>query len=370
MRRVSIVVVAVTAAAGLVTAQQARPTFRGAADVVSIYATVVDDGGRLVPNLTRDDFEVFDNGERRELTLFANEVQPITVVVMLDRSGSMEPYFERERAAAEQFVLTLQPGDKARLGSFSARVRIEPADFTNDREALLRILRDDLLDAGPTPLWNATADAMTALMPHGGRRVVLVFTDGEDSPWPGGVNVTAADVRARSQAEDVMVYGIRLSDGCPPTTDHDRGLRAASGQLRKDEAGQARGRSGRPGGLGLPGRLPPRLPPAPVPPRVPFPMPPERRPEKPETTGRPCRSAAVDPALQQLAEHSGGGYFQLKTTDDLAATFVRVAQELHQQYMLAFPVAARDGKLHDLDVRVRASGMKVRARRSYVAPVQ
>ena len=71
-----------------------------------------------------------------------------------------------------------------------------------------------------------------------------------------------------------------------------------------------------------------------------------------------------------LAEQSGGGYFQLRSTDDLAATFVRVSQELHQQYMIAFPIAARDGKVHDLDVRVRGEGMKVRARRSYVAPVE
>ena len=317
--------------------------------------------GRLVPDLTRDDFEIFDNGVRRDIAVFANEIQPITIVVMLDRSGSMEPHFERERAAAEQFVLTLLPADRARIGSFSNRIRIAPAEFTSDPAVLQRILRDDLLPPGPTPLWNATAEAMTALAPHGGRRVVLVFTDGEDSPWPGGANVTAAEVRARSQAEDVMVYGVRLSDACLPGEGDGQASASIDG-LAVRRRGPAGWRSTPAGGILFPGGrggggMPPRMPPILVPPaRMPFPVPPERRTEKGDKDTRACRNIAVDPALQQLAEQSGGGYFQLKSTDDLAATFVRVSQELHQQYMIAFPIAARDGQVHDLDVRVRGDG--------------
>src|SRR5215203_5193364 len=69
------------------TAQQ--PTFRSSTQVVSLFSTVTDAQNRLVPDLTQDDFQVFDNDKPQKLLVFQNENQPITVVVMLDTSGSM-----------------------------------------------------------------------------------------------------------------------------------------------------------------------------------------------------------------------------------------------------------------------------------------
>ena len=77
-----------------------------------------------------------------------------------------------------------------------------------------------------------------------------------------------------------------------------------------------------------------------------------------------------DKGLQTIANQTGGGYFELTGAEDLASTFRRVAEELHRQYMLGFAPAALDGKTHKLEVRVRDSAMKVRARRSYVAARQ
>src|SRR5204863_999907 len=96
-----------------------------------IYATVLDAAGRLVPNLTRDDFEVYDDGQKQEMTLFDNSLQPITIVIMLDRSGSMTRNFELVRHGAEQFVSRLLPDDRARLGSFANRIQLDPETFTS-----------------------------------------------------------------------------------------------------------------------------------------------------------------------------------------------------------------------------------------------
>ena len=74
-----------------------------------------------------------------------------------------------------------------------------------------------------------------------------------------------------------------------------------------------------------------------------------------------------DRGLKRLSDETGGGYFELKQTDDLGPTFTRVAQELHSQYVLGFPPAT-DGKLHKLEVRVKKLGMVARARKSYLAP--
>src|SRR4051794_28527822 len=85
-------------------AQTQPPTFSGANQTVAVYATVKDAGGRLVPDLARDQFLIDDNGKRQPLTLFANDIQPITVVMLLDRSTSMRGNFDLVEKAAEAFV--------------------------------------------------------------------------------------------------------------------------------------------------------------------------------------------------------------------------------------------------------------------------
>ncbi|HXG69492.1 MAG TPA: hypothetical protein VNJ04_02655, partial [Gemmatimonadaceae bacterium] len=86
-----------------------QPTFKSGARSVAVYATVTDKDGRLVPDLSRDDFEVRDNGKAQPISVFSNEVQPISVVMMLDRSGSMQGNFGLVQAAGEAFVRAMLP---------------------------------------------------------------------------------------------------------------------------------------------------------------------------------------------------------------------------------------------------------------------
>jgi len=144
--------------------------FRTASKAVAVYVTVSDVQGHIVPNLSKDDFEIYDNGKKQEITLFDSGVQPITVVLMLDRSGSMVGNFSLVRSAAEQFVAQLLPADRARIGSFANRVQVDPRDFTSSQHDLLQILRTELQEPGPTPLWNAVNVGITALLHQEGRR--------------------------------------------------------------------------------------------------------------------------------------------------------------------------------------------------------
>jgi Ca-activated chloride channel family protein len=334
LSRSAAILVVLLGGAVLLRAQQA--TFHGVTDTVSLYATVVDRAGRLVPDLTKDDFQVFDDGKPQELTVFRNDVQPITIVVMLDRSGSMVGNFTIVRKAAERFVADLLPTDKARLGSFADRVEIDPPDFTSDVNDLIRILHYDLQDAGPTPLWNATFAAMNALEHQEGRRVVLVFTDGYDNPGrQSSGNVTLPQVIDRSQKEEMMVYAIGLADSC--------GYSPASAPLPAP-AFQRRG----PGGMG--GRPPGG-----------------GGPPRGWGGGGRCADEKPDPGLKILADEGGGGYFELTRTADLDATFARVADELHHQYLLAFTPKVLDGKLHKLTISLRDPQLTARARKSYLA---
>lgn len=201
-------------------AQQA--VFRSATTTVAIYATVTDREGRLVADLDEEHFEVYDNGVLQPLTLFRSDVQPITVVAMLDTSASMALNFEFLKVAAERFVLRLLPEDRARIGSFSDKIQISP-EFTGDRDALIRYIYNDIQFGNPTFLWDAIDTSMSALSTERGRRVVLVFSDGEDER---SQRVGFDDVIERAQRENYMVYAIGLqSEILGRRTRPDRDLR-------------------------------------------------------------------------------------------------------------------------------------------------
>ena len=115
------------------------------------------------------------------------------------------------------------PADKARIGSFSDRIQVDPRDFTADHDELLKILRTELQSEGPTPLWNAVNVGITALLHQQGRRVVLVFTDGADAPMTSASsNSSLKDVMKRAEEENVMVYAIGLA-GSMPSFGHGSG---------------------------------------------------------------------------------------------------------------------------------------------------
>jgi len=270
-----------------------EPTFKASTRIVPVIATVLDQEGRLVPNLEKEEFTILDNGKPQEIALFQSEVQPFTVVVMLDRSASMTANLDVLNAGAEQFILRMLPADKGQVGGFSDKIQLS-GTFTSDRDDLVAAL-EELQYGNPTRLYDAINESMAALKGVEGRKVVLVFTDGDDTSSRLGLG----DVLDRARDEEVMIYAIGMQ------SEYFDGMR--------------------------------------------------------KVRTRPDRG------LRKLAEETGGGYFELKKTDELAPTFTRVAQELHSQYTLGFAPAALDNKEHKLAVRMKSPGMTARARKSYVA---
>ncbi|HEX7486334.1 MAG TPA: VWA domain-containing protein [Vicinamibacterales bacterium] len=216
--------VAAALAVGPILAQeQQAPTFRSGTKVVSLYATVTETG-RLVPGLTREEFEILDNDKPQKLTVFSNEVLPITVIVMLDTSGSMTGNIEMLKAGAEQFFLRLLRGDRGRVGDFNDKIQMV-SPLTGDRDELISSLRD--VDFGyPTRLYDAIAAGLDELKGIEGRKVVLVFTDGDDT----ASRTRFGTVLDRAQTEEVMVYAIGLQgddviNGMHVRTRPDRSLK-------------------------------------------------------------------------------------------------------------------------------------------------
>jgi Ca-activated chloride channel family protein len=292
---------------------QQQPVFRGTGDAVRVYVTVTDRDGRLVTTLTRDDFEVRDEGKPQAITVFDNTPQAIRLIVMLDVSGSMEGNLQLLRAAADQLFARLRPDDVARVGTFGHEIVISPS-FTGSREELRSALPTAIAADAPTPLWRGIDEALNGFgEERETRRVILVLSDGKDSGPIGFRNrfVSQAEVIDRARDDDVMIYSI--------------GMRSA-------------GR--RPTRVGIgPGALQEML-----------------------------MADLPDPGLARVAQETGGGYAEIRPGQDLGAAFARVADELHSQYLIGFAPPRRDGKVHEIDVRVNQRGLDPRARKRYVAP--
>ena len=297
----------------VVAAAAQQPTFRGESDVVRVFVTVTDRDGRLVTDLTQDDFELRDEGKSQPITLFDDTPQPIRLIVMLDVSGSMAGNLPLLRQAADELLARLHPEDLVRVGSFGQAITIS-SEFTHDPDLLRTALPDRIAADAPTPLWRAMDEAMEAFGDEGERRVVLVLSDGKDSGPLGFFrqpSSSQAQVIDRARDDAVMIYAI--------------GLRSRAARARQP-------------GIGLGGL-------------------------------RAALTADLpDPGLARVAEETGGGYTEIRFGQDLGAAFAQVADELHSQYLLGFAPPRRDGKAHDLDVRVSRRGLKPRARKSYVAP--
>lgn len=195
--------------------EQTRPqaAFRSAVHTVPVYVTVQDGDGGLVPDLTQDDFEVFDDGDPVEITFFSNDTVPLTVALLLDMSGSMSSEFQRVRRATAQFFLTLLPGDRVRLGTFGEEVALSP-HLTGDLIILNQVLEGEVWPGGSTPLWTAMREAMWSFAAESGRRVVITLTDGVDScSFSDGFCADGGDVERLALDQGFMTYAVGMAGG-------------------------------------------------------------------------------------------------------------------------------------------------------------
>ena len=101
-----------------------------------MYATVTDSRGRLVPGLEQTDFSIEDSGKAAPVSVFSNDSQPFTAVVMLDTSASMAANIDLLKRAAGQFLSGLTPADRAQVGAFNDRIQLS-GTFTNKPNELI-----------------------------------------------------------------------------------------------------------------------------------------------------------------------------------------------------------------------------------------
>jgi VWFA-related protein len=296
-------------------------------NLISVPVIVSDRNNRYVPDLKVETFRLFDNQVEQKISYFDTGEEPLNVVLMLDTSLSTSSVIDDIRKAAKAFLKELRPQDRAMIVTFDWQTQ-QLSTLTNNRKVLEAAIKDARVGRYAGTVLNDAVIEITSqvLQPIRGRKAIVILSDGNDHGSVANVNNL---LKSESEA-DAMIYSIYYQP------DFLRFLGPGGGRRRRDPGPSPMGMPQRPG----PGRRPGR-----------FPL---------EMNG--------DVLMQDLADVTGGRFYQGETKN-LKETFALIAEELRHQYRLGFYPGElqRDGSTHDLQVKVNLANVAVRSRHQYVA---
>lgn len=307
--------------------------------LVTLPVSVTDRNGRYIPNLTKEDFRLWEDGVEQQVAFFASVDKPFSVVLMIDTSGSTRFRIEDIQDAAITFVNQLRPDDQVMVVSFDDDVRIL-TEFTGDRGRLRDAIRRTRTGDG-TKLYDAVDLVINQRLNRvSGRKAVVLFTDGVDTTSRRASY--ASNVRDAEEV-DALIYPVQydtysdVNSGGSTWPGTRRVPTSPADILIQILGGMGGGRGGRSGGGGGIGSS-----------RTDY-----------EQANR---------YLRDLAERTGARQFQADSTSNLAYAFGNVAEELRRQYSLGFypKRPPQPGQRRQVRVRVNQPNLAVRARDSYI----
>jgi len=312
--------------------------FKSGVELINVTATVTDGSGRFVPGLHQDDFIVYEDDQRQEVTHFSSDRVPVSLGIVLDTSSSMAgEKIDAAKNALDRFLYDLlDRQDEIFLYQFSNDpMLLQP--WTTDRQLLSRAL-GRVIPHGGTAMYDAVAEAVP-LTQRGQHRkkALIVLSDGNDTSSATRLR----DVQHQIRESEALVYAIGIDCG------------AESGRTRTSGVFQQR-RGPFPFPLPFPGG------------RGGWPRPPVQQPPRGWTS--PCSDPVNVAALRDLTDDSGGRTEIIRNPQDLNPATANIADELSKQYYLGYPSSGKkDGRWHAIRVEVRNRNLRVRARRGYVA---
>jgi Ca-activated chloride channel family protein len=183
-------------------------------DVVSITAVVYDKAGRFVTGLGVEDITVLEDGVPQEVTIFreaqgGEEKIPLSVVLVLDASGSMAENMGFLKEAASSFVGKLEAVDEALVVQFNESVK-GSAEFTGDGDRLDQFIAG-LQAWGGTSLFDAIKYSLERIKERPGRKALVVFSDGEDTTS----SIPQSEVVDYARSVEATVYSVGIRGGGP-----------------------------------------------------------------------------------------------------------------------------------------------------------
>ena len=283
-------------------------------NLVTIPVSVFDRSGLYIPNLQQSDFKVFEDGKEQEISYFGSTDKPFTVVLLLDTSLSTVYKIEEIQNAAIAFINQLKPQDRVMVIEFDGNAHVL-AEATNDRARLTKAIKKADFGYG-TSLYDTVDLALRKrLAAIGGRKAIVLFTDGVDTTSRKAGYDSTLDVAEES---DSLIFPIYYN-----TFDENR-----NGIFSTDLGGEII--------------------------------------VQPATA---AEYAVGKKYLDELAAYTGGRVFRPEATPGgLIAAFEGIAEELRRQYNIGY-VPTDDGtpgQRKQIKVRVNRPNLVVRARDSYV----
>ena len=330
-------------------------TFRSNSDLINVTVTVTDANGRFVPNLTRDDFVVYEDGRPQVVQQFDSDRVPVSLGIALDTSGSMAgEKIQAAVAALNKFLFDLLgKNDQVFLYRFDSQPQLIQG-WTSDRAAVSRALGTANARGG-TALYDAVAEAIPLAQKGVERKKALVvISDGEDQ----NSRIALRDAQQMIRESEVLVYGIAIDPSGRSYASSQTSTYSGGGYSNPQPSAPARQPAAPPRPSPFPGKKAPA--PAASAPAAPPPVISSPR----NYVGG---SAGVN-ALRSLTDDSGGRTEVIQGPRDLDPATAGIADELSRQYFLGYiSTQPKDGKWHQIDVQVRKGTFHVRARKGYIA---
>ena len=353
-------------------AQDSAATIAVDVKVVTLPVTVREKHGKIVRDLTKDDFTLQEDGRPQTIRYFSQEANlPLTLGLLVDTSRSQTNVLDAERNASRGFLdqMLVQEKDKAFLIHFDREVELLQ-DLTSSREKLqaaLELLKtpsdrdrsNDPNDSGDsrsgsgshhgggTQLYDAVFLASNELMKkHQGRKALVILSDGVDR----GSKTSLESTIESAQRADTVVYSIYFADS--HREDRNEGQRRGGG-MGRGGGGWPGGGGGWPGGgggwpggggggRGGPGGG-------------------QRHPEQPRTDGKKI--------LERISRETGGRFFEVSKKESVGEIYTSIVEELRTQYSMGYTPdkdSAASG-YHHVTLAVKRKDLTVQTREGYYA---
>ena len=274
-------------------------------DLITVPVTVFDRNGRYISNLKKEDFQIFEDGVEQTLAFFEPVNKPITVLLLLDTSGSMRRQLNEMASAANAFLSQLKPDDQIIVTTFDNSIE------ELSKQAMVKDVKQNKkfnLSITPsfrdTMIYDAVDYALKKMKKINGRKAIVLFSDGRGTKYFKSAKGNLRD----AEESEALIYTVQSNtypDSPPPFVDKKMYLK---------------------------------------------------------------RIKTADKYMSDLAQIAGGRHFQVKDISNLGKVFAQVAAELSQQYRIGYypKDLGKKGERRQIKVKVNIPNAAVRSRDSYI----
>lgn len=331
-----------TTTLSFVMASLGQDTIKIETNLVRVPVVVLDRDGRFLPDLTENNFQIFEDGRRQEIDTFLPVDGQVTVFLLLDTSPSMADYMNNLAASAGEFLNQLRDDDRVYLSIFGSEQKLL---VKGEKVSKLR-KENRNIPIGPIPgtfVYDAVDDAIKRLMKIKGRKAIILFSDAQS----GSRMATARDNFRDAEEQEALIYTIRFGDiKVRPEWAAARSVQKQVAQSGYSILDQNK-----------------------VEEIVPW--------WDIEATGDgklkgkelEAQKIRVKGYMDSLAAKTGGRSFEIDKIENLSEVFRHITIELRRTYMLSYYSNSDSGpERRELEVKVNIPDAAVRAKREIVIP--